>query len=36
MIFHANNLSAAGASVKAVRSLMEMELALKSIQEYHG
>ncbi len=35
-ISHATNLSAAEASVKAMRSLKEKELTVKSIQEYHG
>jgi carbamoyl-phosphate synthase large subunit len=35
-ISHATNLSAAEASVKAIRSLKEKELTVKSIQEYHG
>ena len=35
-ISHATNLSAAEASVKAIRSLKELELEVKSIQEYHG
>lgn len=34
MISHATNLSAAEGPVKAVRPPKEMELALKSIQEY--
>ncbi len=34
-ISHATNLSAAEASVKAIRSLKERELTVKSIQEYH-
>jgi carbamoyl-phosphate synthase large subunit len=34
-ISHATNLSAAEASVKAIRSLKEKELTVKSIQEYH-
>ena len=35
-ISHATNLSAAEASVKAIRSLKEKELTVKSIQEYHA
>ncbi len=35
-ISHATNLSAAEASVKAMRSLKERELTVKSIQEYHS
>jgi len=35
-ISHATNLAAAEASVKAIRSLKERELTVKSIQEYHG
>ncbi len=35
-ISHATNLSAAEASVKAIRSLKELELEVKSIQEYHA
>ncbi len=35
-ISYATNLPAAEASVKAIRSLKEMELTVKSIQEYHG
>jgi carbamoyl-phosphate synthase large subunit len=35
-ISHATNLSAAEASVKAMRSLKEKELTVKSIQEYHA
>jgi carbamoyl-phosphate synthase large subunit len=35
-ISHATNLSAAEASVKAIRSLKERELTVKSIQEYHA
>ena len=35
-ISHATNLSAAEASVKAIRSLKENELTVKSIQEYHA
>jgi carbamoyl-phosphate synthase large subunit len=35
-ISHATNLSAAEASVKAMRSLKDKELTVKSIQEYHG
>jgi carbamoyl-phosphate synthase large subunit len=35
-ISHATNLSAAEASVKAMRSLKENQLTVKSIQEYHG
>ena len=35
-ISHATNLSAAEACVKAIRSLKERELTVKSIQEYHG
>jgi carbamoyl-phosphate synthase large subunit len=35
-ISHATNLSAAEASVKAMRSLKDMELMVKSIQEYHA
>jgi carbamoyl-phosphate synthase large subunit len=35
-ISHATNLSAAEASVKAIRSLKERELTVKSIQEYHS
>ncbi len=35
-ISHATNLSAAEASVKAMRSLKERELTVKSIQEYHA
>ncbi|MBN8459565.1 MAG: carbamoyl-phosphate synthase large subunit [Verrucomicrobia bacterium] len=34
-ISHATNLAAAEASVKAIRSLKERELTVKSIQEYH-
>jgi len=33
---HATNLSAAEASVKAIRSLKSQELTVKSIQEYHA
>jgi carbamoyl-phosphate synthase large subunit len=35
-ISHATNLAAAEASVKAIRSLKERELTVKSIQEYHA
>jgi carbamoyl-phosphate synthase large subunit len=35
-ISHATNLSAAEASVKAIRSLKTRELTVKSIQEYHA
>ncbi|MEO8616139.1 MAG: hypothetical protein ABI600_13425, partial [Luteolibacter sp.] len=35
-ISHATNLSAAEASVKAMRSLKNTELTVKSIQEYHA
>ena len=35
-ISHATNLSAAEASVKAIRSLKERDLAVMSIQEYHA
>ena len=35
-ISHATNLSAAEASVKAMRSLKEKEFTVKSIQEYHA
>ena len=35
-ISHATNLAAAEASVKAMRSLKEMEFTVKSIQEYHA
>jgi carbamoyl-phosphate synthase large subunit len=35
-ISHATNLSAAEASVKAMRSLKDKELTVKSIQEYHA
>ena len=35
-ISHATNLSAAEATVKAMRSLKEKELTVKSIQEYHA
>ncbi len=35
-ISHATNLSAAEASVKAIRSLKERELTVQSIQEYHS
>ena len=35
-ISHATNLSAAEASVKAIRSLKERELTVMSIQEYHA
>jgi len=35
-ISHATNLSAAVASVRAIRSLKEKELTVKSIQEYHS
>ncbi len=35
-ISHATNLSAAEASVKAMRSLKDKELTVKSIQEYHS
>ena len=35
-ISHATNLSAAEASVKAIRSLKEREFTVKSIQEYHA
>ena len=35
-ISHATNLSAAEASVKAIRSLKQNELTVKSIQEYHS
>jgi carbamoyl-phosphate synthase large subunit len=35
-ISHATNLSAAAATVKAMRSLKEKELTVKSIQEYHA
>ena len=35
-ISHATNLSAAEASVKAMRSLKDNELTVKSIQEYHA
>jgi len=35
-ISHATNLSAAEASVKAMRSLKDKEFNVKSIQEYHG
>ena len=35
-ISHATNLSAAEASVKAIRSLKSRELTVKSIQEYHA
>jgi carbamoyl-phosphate synthase large subunit len=35
-ISHATNLSAAEASVKAMRSLKTREFTVKSIQEYHG
>jgi carbamoyl-phosphate synthase large subunit len=34
-ISHATNLSAAEASVKAIRSLKTRELTVRSIQEYH-
>ena len=33
---HATNLAAAEASVKAMRSLKNNELTVKSIQEYHA
>jgi carbamoyl-phosphate synthase large subunit len=35
-ISHCTNLAAAEASVKAIRSLKEQELTVKSIQEYHA
>jgi carbamoyl-phosphate synthase large subunit len=35
-ISHATNMSAAEATVKAMRSLKERELTVKSIQEYHS
>ena len=35
-ISHATNLSAAEASVKAIRSLKQRELTVMSIQEYHA
>jgi carbamoyl-phosphate synthase large subunit len=35
-ISHATNMSAAEATVKAMRSLKERELTVKSIQEYHA
>jgi carbamoyl-phosphate synthase large subunit len=35
-ISHTTNLAAAEASVKAIRSLREKPLTVKSIQEYHG
>ncbi len=35
-ISHATNLSAAEASVKAMRSLKEKELTVKTLQEYHA
>ena len=35
-ISHATNLSAAEASVKAIRSLKLRELTVMSIQEYHA
>jgi len=35
-ISHATNLSAAEASVKAIRSLKQQDLTVKSIQEYHA
>ncbi|MBC7979284.1 MAG: carbamoyl-phosphate synthase large subunit [Armatimonadetes bacterium] len=35
-VSHATNLSAAEASVKAMRSLKEKELTVQSIQEYHA
>ena len=35
-ISHATNLSAAEASVKAIRSLKTRELTVRCIQEYHG
>jgi carbamoyl-phosphate synthase large subunit len=35
-ISHATNLSAAEASVKAMRSLKEKDFNVKSIQEYHA
>ena len=35
-ISHATNLSAAEASVKAIRSLKDRELTVQSIQEYHS
>ena len=35
-ISHATNLSAAEASVKAIRSLKTKEFSVKSIQEYHA
>jgi len=35
-ISHATNLSAAEASVEAIRSLKQRELTVQSIQEYHA
>ena len=35
-VSHCTNLAAAVASVKAIRSLKEKELTVKSIQEYHA
>ena len=35
-VSHCTNLAAAEASVKAIRSLKEQELTVKSIQEYHA
>ncbi len=35
-ISHATNMAAAEATVKAIRSLKELELSVKSIQEYHA
>jgi carbamoyl-phosphate synthase large subunit len=35
-ISHATNLSAAEASIKAMRSLKDKEFTVKSIQEYHA
>ena len=34
-VSHATNLAAAEASVKAMRSLKEMELTVKPLQDYH-
>jgi carbamoyl-phosphate synthase large subunit len=35
-ISHATNLSAAEASVEAIRSLKQREFTVQSIQEYHA
>jgi len=35
-ISYVTNLASAEASVKAIRSLKEIELTVKSIQEYHA